>query len=230
MRNRRRLGVACLATVGIGYSAQVEFYRREAHAKSRRASFSPNGGDEVLQNGLQTGDVVLFHRRWYRYHLPEALCIYLYQALHRTAFDHCGVVICDKYGAPHVFESTFFGGCKLRAFEPRILHSQSQQILLIPLLPRADLATPELHAHVVACLRGAGVLHSPYHILFSSLLPSPAARPHVLADMYAKMGITTSPRALSNRLIVDRAVQLASSSSPALRVQLSPQDVLVRTY
>lgn len=222
----RLVGLACLAAA-TGYTAQVEYFRREAHGKSRRASFSPNGGDEVLQDGLQTGDVVLFHRRWYRYHLPEALCICLYQALHGTAFDHCGVVVCDRYGAPQIFESTFFGGCKLRAYEPRILHSQSQQILLIPLLPRADLATPELHAHIAACLRGAGFLHSPYHIV-SSLLPSPA-RPHLLADLYAKMGITASPRAFSNRLVVDRAVQLVSSSPLSIRVHLSPQDVLVRT-
>ena len=204
------------------------------HAKGLAATFSPNGGDEILQNGLQTGDIMLFQRRWYRYHLPEALCIGLYQLWHKTPFDHCGMIVCDKYGAPHVFESTFFAGCKLRPFEPRVLLSQSQQIILIPLLPRADFATPALQQLIASSVHGAG--RYKYHITSSlaSSLVGLQPSPHLVAGAYAAMGIRS--RNMSNACILQRTAELsladASVLSPTVRgtrLHFSKQDVLVRT-
>lgn len=107
---------------------------------SHRAGVDPNFGagsaDDMLNDKLQTGDVILFSRRWYNYHLPQAACIKLYQMTHDTSYDHLGVIVCDKFGTPYLFEQTFFGGYRVRLFEPRIMYSRAHQITAVMLMPR----------------------------------------------------------------------------------------------
>ncbi len=59
--------------------------------------------------------------------------IKIYQKIYKTDFDHCGIIICDNFGVPYVYEKTPFTGYKIRTFEQRIINSQSRQILVIPL-------------------------------------------------------------------------------------------------
>ncbi len=116
----------------------------EASENEHKLKFSPGSADELLQDSLKTGDLLLFSRRWYRYHLPEALSIKLYQTFLNTDYDHVGVIICDKYGEPSVLEKTYWGGYKLRPFSERIAYSRSHQISLLMLNPRdAALPAPE---------------------------------------------------------------------------------------
>jgi len=191
------------------YTGQVEFYNYEARREAaERKTFSPNSGDVVLMNGLATGDLVLFSRRWYRYHLPEALSIKLHQMRHATEFDHVGVVVCDKFGVPSVFESTYFSGAKLRPFEARILHSKAQQILVLPLVPRDAIGRDgqeKLAQYAVAC---AEERSQRYHPLAASSLVS---------ECYKKLGIDISTANqqrqqsdfFNTQLLLDRAYILS---------------------
>jgi hypothetical protein len=63
------------------------------------------------------------------------LVVMLNKSLHGSDFDHCGVIVKDKFGVPYVYELTPFGA-KLRLYSARILHSQARQILVIPMIPR----------------------------------------------------------------------------------------------
>lgn len=108
-----------------------------------RLNFSPGSADEILLDSLKTGDVLLFSRRWYHYHIPQALYILVYQFIFDTEFDHIGICVCDKFGEPSVLENTFFGGLKSRPFNERIVHSKAHQISLIMLEPRDDIPEVE---------------------------------------------------------------------------------------
>jgi len=117
-------------------SAQQELFKT---SQKYRLNFSPGSADEILLDGLKTGDILLFSRRWYHYHIPQALYIIAYQLLFDTEYDHIGICVCDKYGEPSVFENTFLSGMKSRPFNERIVHSKAHQISLIMLQPREDI-------------------------------------------------------------------------------------------
>ena len=149
------------------YTAAIEYNKQQHLQTFANQSFSLGSGDWLLQESLSTGDVILFSRRWYRYHIPAALAIVSYQLLFGTEFDHLGVILCDEHGDPHLVEETFFGGYKSRRFEQRILCSQAQQIVAVPLVPRGDVSEEQksrLKAFVSRargggeCLRDHGVV------------------------------------------------------------------------
>lgn len=134
--------VAATAAIG-GYTGQVA-WSTSSHqhllqtTQKHRLQFSPGSADEILLDTLKTGDILLFSRRWYYYHLPQALYILIYQNVFDTEYDHVGICVCDKYGEPAILENTFWGGFKLRPFNERIVHSRSHQISLLTLQPRED--------------------------------------------------------------------------------------------
>lgn len=214
MRGGRGRAVAAATAIaaGLGYTAQVEYFARKARQEAPQ-SFGPNSGDEVLKNGLATGDLVFFSRRWYRYHLPEALSIKLRQVLSGgSVFDHVGVVVADKYGVPHVFENTFFQGCKLRPFEDRVLQSKAHQVLVLPLLPRnvQHDAQGQLAQHARTCAEQKSQRYHPFTLLSDA--------PNIVRDCYEKMGIHVQGDSSSNQQLLDRACQLsradAASAAP----------------
>lgn len=131
---------------GIGLVVAVTFYTSfvaydttmHRYAIGPNPEFSPGSADDVINQKLRAGDLIIFSRRWYNYHLPQALAIKLYQWIHDTPCDHIGIIVTDKYGKPYVFEQTFFRGHKIRPFEERILYSRAQQITAIMLMPRDD--------------------------------------------------------------------------------------------
>jgi hypothetical protein len=105
--------------------------------------FGPGTADEILMDNLSSGDVVLFSRRWYNYHIPAAICIKLYQLIHNTEYDHCGVIICDDSGIPSVYELSLYGKLIIEPFPDRIIRSRAHQIVLVPIWPRTEFTTKE---------------------------------------------------------------------------------------
>ena len=124
-----------VAMISVGYSGLVEYNTRRYMTKSNELIFWPGSADFEMNERLSMGDLVVFGRRWYYYHIPEALLIKTYKLIHWTDLDHCGVIITDNNGTPHVLESSFFGGYKLRTFEKRTLYSKAEQIIVIHLQP-----------------------------------------------------------------------------------------------
>lgn len=98
--------------------------------------FRPAETNEVLSDALQTGDIVLFKRRWYLNYLPLAAAIVAYRSLTRCEFDHAGVILVDQLGSVWIVERSFLSGLVCRKFPDRLKNSQSELITLIPLLPR----------------------------------------------------------------------------------------------
>lgn len=122
----------------LSYTSYIEYVRYNIKPNLLKLEFNLGSADDIVRDNLRTGDVILFNRRWYHYHIPMAIVIKLYQVINNSNFDHCGIIIQDKLGVPHVFESSPFGGCSLYKFENRILVSQSHQIIVIPLFSKED--------------------------------------------------------------------------------------------
>jgi len=199
------------------YSIQVEYFARERIGAATGARFSPNSGDEIVKNGLATGDLVFFSRRWYRYHIFEALCIKITQILYDSPFDHVGVIVCDQWGEPQVFENRFFKGEVLRPFESRVLHSKAHSVVVVPLLPRNLLSRDEkerLFVHAKACSSEQRPSHrynglSP---IFASLVGvSSISHSHIVRDCYSKLGIALS--STNHKAIIDRSCTLSRSKT-----------------
>ncbi len=118
-----------------GYTSYIEYNRQYPAASRLVKSFTLGSADGLIMNTLETGDLVLFSRRWYHYHIPMAVAISLYKFIHNSDFDHCGVVVNDPVtGVAHIYElSPFSTKPSYREFEARILYSQAHHIVTIPL-------------------------------------------------------------------------------------------------
>lgn len=103
--------------------------------KPKTSNFYLGSADDLITNALQTGDLVLFSRTWYKYYLPVGLMIQLYKTIYQCDYDHCGIIIINNKGIPYVLENTPFLGYQYRSFEERIRHSQSTHITVIPIKP-----------------------------------------------------------------------------------------------
>lgn len=106
-------------------------------------SFALGSAEDSLMNDLKTGDVVLFNRKWYTYHIPAALLIKAYSYMNNTIYDHAGVVVVDNLGRYFLFENSMFSGYQLRPLDTRILKSFSQNIVAVPLRPNRELTTEQ---------------------------------------------------------------------------------------
>jgi hypothetical protein len=123
-----------LASVGI-HCSYVN-YNNQLKKKSTFA-FKLGSADDIIMDNLQTGDLIIFNRIWYKYYIPTALMIFGYKYFFDADFDHCGIIVTNN-GIPYVFEITPMLGYKLRRFDKRVCISSSDQILIIPLIPRSD--------------------------------------------------------------------------------------------
>lgn len=105
------------------------------HYKSIKTnSFFKGTADDMIMDGLQSGDIICFSRRWYHFHIPTAIMIQFYQQF-IGEYDHCGVIVHNKYGIPFVFEKTAWGA-HLIPFDRCILQTRARQVILVPLTPR----------------------------------------------------------------------------------------------
>lgn len=131
------------SSVILGYTGYIEYKKSLVPVEPQMKLFGPGTADEILMDNLSSGDVILFSRRWYNYHLPAALFIKLYQMIHDTEYDHCGVIICDDTGIPSVYELSLFGTLIIEPYPDRIIRSRAHQIVLVPIWPRTDFTTKE---------------------------------------------------------------------------------------
>jgi hypothetical protein len=194
-------------------------------------TFSPGSADDTLNEKLKTGDIIVFSRRWYHYHLPQAVFIKLYQLIHDTSYDHLGVIVCDKYGTPYLFEHTFFGGHRVRPFEPRILYSRAHQITAVMIMPRDDDSNSNSNSNSTgtkekkkeqgvgnddhssdvdryvseAISKGGGVggwYQDISNLLWQTSAPT-CSKLHELALFYANMGLSVSVEVVTNQAGVE---------------------------
>ena len=130
------------------------FSTRRSEKGSMHHSFSPGDADDMIMDGLRSGDIVLFKRSPLLHYLPTAVYISSFQALHGTEYDHSGVVIIEPNGAPMILETTFGQSVQYRPYAQRILHSKAEQIVLIPVRNRQEETSIERehHAKVVSSL------------------------------------------------------------------------------
>ena len=131
------------ASSSITYTAFVEYQRVTRPVETGIKLFNVGTADDILDQNLTSGDVILFSRKWYNYHLPAALFIKLYQYVHDTEYDHCGVIICDDTGIPSIYELSLHGKLTISPFSDRILRSRAHQIMLIPIVPRLEFSPAE---------------------------------------------------------------------------------------
>ena len=95
----------------LAYSGFVEVKNRANKARQKPSDEERKGSLEmqIIEN-FQTGDLVVFNRKWYNYHIPVAGGILLRQYMNNSEFDHVGLIINNKFGEPYIFEMTPFKG------------------------------------------------------------------------------------------------------------------------
>ena len=106
---------APLAVLG-GWSAYVSYERSRPPANifarkdaQDRRSFYVGSTNDMISDGLQTGDVVVFSRDCFLMQpCASALC-YASKLAWESSYDHCGIVHIDRLGRPHVLEATHSG-------------------------------------------------------------------------------------------------------------------------
>lgn len=167
------------SSITLTYTGYIE-YKKSITPVGPQKVFGAGTADEILMDNLSSGDVILFSRRWYNYHIPAAICIKLYQLIHNTEYDHCGVIICDDSGIPSVYELSLYGKLIIEPFPDRIIRSRAHQIVLVPIWPRTDFTTKERkdlvkyahdqietsHAYPECISLGLGILYSGFMAIF----------------------------------------------------------------
>eukprot|EP00760_Papus_ankaliazontas_P015575 PhM_4_TR16599/c0_g1_i1/m.2595 len=117
---------------------------------------------------LNTGDLVLFARPWYKYPFTAAAQICVGKALMRSPWDHVGIVVVTG-GVPHVLESDF-NGIHMLPYEDRVRTSRAKAIGVRLLKTDRDAAMVARLTDYVQSLR-ADSYHN-YTDLFRSTLES----------------------------------------------------------
>ena len=146
---KRPFATLSSATV-VSYSTMIEYRKYTARENARSIietgkrlsenTVMPSSlEDDIIVDNVGTGDIILFNRRWSNYHLPVALMINLYKEIHQSNYDHCGIIIHNKFGDTYILESCPFSGMQYRPFSDRILHSQAS-IDCIPLSQTCELS------------------------------------------------------------------------------------------
>lgn len=126
--NRVKYTVGFLATVAV-HAAVIETRKRFVGIEPE---FRQGSADDMVADSLRSGDVVLFSRKWYNYHLPTALLVKAQEAFYGGEYDHSGIIVM-KAGTPYVLETTPIRGLQCRRFEERIRHSASSHIVVLTL-------------------------------------------------------------------------------------------------
>jgi len=126
--NRVKYTAGFLATVA-AHAVAIETRKRFVGIEPE---FRQGSADDMVADSLRTGDVVLFSRKWYNYHLPTALLVKAQETFYGGEYDHSGIIVM-KAGTPYVLETTPIRGVQCRRFEERIRHSSSSHIVVLTL-------------------------------------------------------------------------------------------------
>ena len=115
-----------LSLGGFLYTGYIEYHRRYPEKNRLAKEFPIGSADGLIMNSLETGDMVLFSRRWYHYHIPQAIAIKLYQFIYDSEFDHCGIVVNDPItGAAHIYDlAPFSNTAQYRYFNLSRFHAK----------------------------------------------------------------------------------------------------------
>ncbi|KAJ1404836.1 hypothetical protein B484DRAFT_457215 [Ochromonadaceae sp. CCMP2298] len=243
--------LALLTTAAVAHAVGIEAFKR---TRKYQADFQLGSADDLIGESLGSGDIILFSRPWYKYHLPVGLMVASYKALFGSDFDHGGVVVVNDVGVPYVLEKTPFGGVKYRPFEDRILQSESAHIIVIPFEPPRELTAAQraaLKQHVASIVKGgsseqnselSSFLSTLYYYTKHEVLrishrsqdaPLPvycsSSRLIVQTLQSIDMEIAAEPyevKRLTLRSIHDRSVRVRTASGKS---RLAKSDVLVRS-
>ena len=109
-----RIVVLVSSSLLLSYTGYIYSNNKTSNNSSSNSnSFVLGSADDIVRDNLNTGDIILFHRRWYNYHIPIAISIKIYQYINDNDYDHAGIIIQDQYGVPYVYENTPFQGYKV---------------------------------------------------------------------------------------------------------------------
>ena len=69
-------------------------------------SFISGSSDESIMNGLKTGDIVVFQSCLWSFNILNTFRVILRQFVCDGAFDHCGIILCNKHDSdfPYIVE------------------------------------------------------------------------------------------------------------------------------
>lgn len=233
---------------------KIQEYSLETPIIEQRA-FRPAETNEVISDALQTGDIILFKRRWYLNYVPLAAAIVAYRSVTKSEFDHAGVILVDQMGTTWIVERSFLSGLVCRKFVDRLKYSQSELISLIPLLPRNcnfnNSSNPISPTNVVARIFDEGddnpsELFILSKFILESILPGNSNEvigPHVdlLQRFYRLFHITLQviiddenangsyEKVLDLKLVEERRIELKVSQGKKQELQLSRQNINIQT-
>lgn len=221
----RALGASILGyTTFIEYNRYLQKQDIEKYTYNKKqlseSILNLSSSESLVLDNVNTGDIILFSRRWYNYHIPMALAISLYQVLYDTDFDHCGIIVIKQDGLPYIVElSPFKSSWSIKRLDDRIANSKSHQILLIRLeniefnLSRLNLTHNTLKSfqdsdarHDMECLGIlTGITNSMLKKIFRNIYPNfmidenkhyNCPNSKFVKDLYNNIGLTVS---LSNQ-------------------------------
>lgn len=149
-------------TMVAAQTAYVAYHRFQQQRLSsivvnKSNDFRVGATDDLVMDNLQSGDVLLFRRKWYYHYLPMAAAIVAYRQILQTEYDHLAVVLVDDKGKVFLVENTPYLGMQCRPFEDRIEYSEAELISLQLLLPR-ERTLPTTFHHSAAAHHSAGSL------------------------------------------------------------------------
>jgi hypothetical protein len=243
-----KLGLAGALAVHV---AAIELLSRQRKVEPE---FKLGSADELLADNLSSGDIVLFNRRFYRYHLPTAIMIKAQQMLYETEFDHGGVIVM-KSGVPYLMERTPFWGVKCRPFEDRVRNSAAAYIIVIPVekkVPITERQKQTLQAFVqqevserpdIAFGELVGFVSCAFNFvmdkLFSSQTPTGyyCTNAELIMRTWGALSYSTrvegeevgDARAVTLKAFHDRSVGFDASTGAGGKAKLADNDVLIRS-
>lgn len=150
MRRYAAVGAASISVCVGAWNVYVEKKRAEppkdvfarVGANPKERSFYVGSTNDMIADGLQTGDIVLFSGNCMLMKPWAAMICMATKSICNSQYSQCGVVVVDRLGVPQVLEATH-SGCKLRPYDQRVLHSHSHAIAIKPLKVER---TPEMIA------------------------------------------------------------------------------------
>lgn len=209
------------ASIFVAHASFVEYNNRFS---KRDEEFSQQSADDLLMDSVATGDVLLFNRKWFYYHLPTAIMIKMHNIMYgKDSPDHAAVIVQDSLGTPFVYERTPFGGCKIRPYDKRILHSKAQLITLLPLNPRLELSIVQRNlnrANVHETIANSTWKDSElvrfvacsYNFMISSSNGHVCANTEFLIDTLSKLNITPAGHRSRDSVYAVRLMDFVDSS------------------
>jgi len=128
-----RLALAFSGAFLVGHTCYVLGERKKSPT-GRMLQFSPGSQDDIVSEGLRTGDTILFSRDCVLYGACGAFSCAVRRSMGSGgSYDHVGVIYVH-HGEPHVLEYTN-SGVKFRKYSARVRCSRSREIVVRPLLP-----------------------------------------------------------------------------------------------